>query len=213
MLQIFGEYSADQRLDGRFDRRRKGGGNGRDGLGAEPDQHGDQLGDLGIGGQRLTWLDAVHHVFGAGAHQHVTDLVDLGKDLLVQVDELVGANAVAANLVESLDEFGPGNGGLLAVNPDHVQRQQTLEGARIVDKSLGVDQRHGLRLLSGPGAHDGRFQAQDVAEVAALLPRAEHLPDVRDVVSAVEHRGDQAQPGQMGVVEQRNAAHPQWRRQ
>jgi hypothetical protein len=37
--------------------------------------------------QGLARLDPVYDMFGSRAHQHVTDLVDLGDDLLVQVDE------------------------------------------------------------------------------------------------------------------------------
>jgi hypothetical protein len=56
-------------------------------LSTESHQHGDQLGDLGIRRQGLARLDPVYDMFGYRAHQHVTDLVDLGDDLLVQVDE------------------------------------------------------------------------------------------------------------------------------
>ena len=90
-LQVFGQDLADQRLDGRFDRRSQGGGDRCDGLGAESDQHGDQLGDFGVGGQRFAGFDPVGDVFGSGAHQHFADLVDQRNDVLVQVDELVHA--------------------------------------------------------------------------------------------------------------------------
>ena len=92
-------------------------------------------------------------------------------------------------------------------------RDRLVDGALdLAAEDVGVDQRHGFRLLGGPGAHDGRLEAQHVAEVFAFLPRAEHFPHVRNGVSAVEHRGDQSQPGQVGVVEQRDAADAQRRR-
>ncbi len=152
-------------------------------------------------------------MLGAGAHQFVADLVDLRHDLLVQVDEFVQTNAVTTDLVECLDEFGPDHGRVFAVDPDHLQRLQPLECAGVVDESVRLGQRHRLRLLGGPGTHDRRLEAEDVAQVLTLFPRAEHFPDVRDVVSAVEHRGDQPQPGQVSVVEQCDAPDAQWRRQ
>ena len=117
-------------------------------------------------------------------------------------------HAVAADLVERLDQFRPGDGGLPVVDVNHLQLDQAVESLGVVDESLRFGQRHGLGFLGGPGTDDRRFQAEHVAEILALLPGAEHFPDVRDVVSAVEHRGDQPQPGQMGVVEQRDAARP-----
>jgi len=104
-----------------------------------------------------------------------------------------------------------GRGGPGAVDVDHLQPDQSLECVGVIDESLRLGQRHGLRLFGGPGAHDGRFQAEHVAEILALFPRAEHLPNVRNVVAAVEHRGDQPQPGQMGVVVQRDPPYPQRR--
>ncbi len=101
-----------------------------------------------------------------------------------------------------------------AVDADHLQAHQAVERLGVVDESLRLGQRHGRRLLGGPAANDRGFQSEDVAEILSLFPGAEHFSDMRDVVSAVEHRRDQPQPGQMGVVEERDPPDPQrWRQQ
>ena len=100
-----------------------------------------------------------------------------------------------------------------SVDGDDAETDHPVEGGVVVDQSLGLGDRHPVGLLRGPAARDRGLQAEHVAEILALLPRAEHLVHVGDVVTAIEHRGDQPQPGQVGVVEQRDAADPQRRMQ
>ena len=129
----------------------------------------------------------------------------------MHIDQRVDRDTVSPHLVERLDQLGPHDDCLIGrlLEFDHAVADQPGERRIVVDQALGIGQRHPLGLLGRPVARDGILQAQHITDVLALLPRAEHLVDMRDVVAPVQHRGDQSQPGQMRVVEQRDPADPQ----
>ncbi len=96
---------------------------------------------FGVGGQCVTRLDPVGDVFGPRPHQHLADLVHQRDDVLVQVDQFVQAEAEAADLVECIDQLRPCDGGLGAVDADHLQPDQSIERLGVVDESLRLGQR------------------------------------------------------------------------
>src|SRR5204863_592862 len=50
------------------------------------------------------------------------------------------------------------------------------------------------------------FEPEQVAEVTSAFPRRDELADVREPVTALEQTADQAQPGEVGVVVDPDAA-------
>ena len=138
------------------------------------------------GWQRRTRVDAVDDVLDARLHQQPADLIDQRRDLFVEVDELVGGDAVLADLVERLDQLGAHDDRLAVFEPDDAEADHAVEPGVVIDQPLGVGDAHPFGLLGGPAARDRRFQSEHVADVLALLPRRQHLVHVGDVVAAVE---------------------------
>ena len=123
------------------------------------------------------------------------------------------AHPVLADVVERLDQLGPQDGCVVVLDADKPGADQPVECSLVGDQPPRLGDGHRLWLLRRPRACDRRLQPEDLAQVLALLPGAEHLVHMGDVVAAVQHRGDQPQPREMRVVEQRDAAHPQRRMQ
>ena len=166
-----------------LDRRRRASPSPGHRLRAEPHQHGDQFGDLGVGGQPLPRPDPLGLTCSAPARtSSLLISVDRRQRLLVAGRSACRADAVAADLVERLDQLRPHDGDFGSVPPDPAPEVEPLNDATSRSKasgsstsSLGLGPRHGLRLLGGPRARQRGLQAEHVADVLALLPGAEHL--------------------------------------
>ena len=127
---------------------------------------------------------------------------------------LSDGDAVLADLVERLDQFRPDDHGRSpslesdAALPDHPRRsrpRRLLAAWLRRSPSAAVSRWPSCRRSPTPDPACRRGPCP--------APRPEHLVHMGDVVAAVQHRGDEPQPGQVRVVEQRDPADPQRRMQ
>ena len=144
-------------------------------------------------------------LFGSGGDQDLADPRDLGVDLPVDLDQGLGRHPVAAHLGEALQQPRPQHHRLVAADLDQPDVDHALQVVLVAGQRAGLGQRHGHALV-GRGGTSARSRPEELGQVAAVLPGAQHLEDVGAGVAALEHRGDDLEPRQVGVVEDRHPA-------
>jgi hypothetical protein len=100
-----------------------------------------------------------------------------------------------------------------SANADQPERDQPIEAGLVAGERADLLDRRRRRPIIAPRFAQRLLQAEDVGEILAVLPRVQHLGNVRSRVPTAEHRADELEPGEVGVVVERDPTGAAGRRQ